>query len=363
MANSLERRPSIFSLFAGLLLALGIFATPLRGAEQPSSDTPPAQFQQMASRFEELTASYSEAKNEMEETQWVKVGSVSEAALKKLRRDDLREYLTKNRAVLDAIDRTLKFLEEPGVEANLDRLFQHAKARDLTGNWKLADIGPSSWRLRQKMFGPVSRAYQILDEHWEEWRLTEWPSSATNFKPWQKEMDRLFDESKVADKQLVQMQKPDAAEVEAKEAEQKKASQHAVAELVEKEALRLKAPTGFAGVKWLMNAEEVKSIRPKVRDYPDGKWFEAMDWLGRPAAVMYGFDGGLFVIAVVTFTGATEADFAKTQNYLQSEYGNMPAPRKTDEYLLTSTYQQGRFSIMHILRPDKSEQVTFFRTH
>jgi hypothetical protein len=134
------------------------------------------------------------------------------------------------------------------------------------------------------------------------------------------------------------------------------------AEIVEDEARALKAPTGFVGVKWLLNVDEVKALRPKARSSGKDDLFEAMEWLGRPAAVSYGFDGGLFVIAIVTMSNATPEDYEKTQKSLQTEYGNMPAPAKTAEFVLSSTYKQGRFSIMHILRPNKAEQVTIFRT-
>ena len=134
------------------------------------------------------------------------------------------------------------------------------------------------------------------------------------------------------------------------------------AEIVEDEAKALKAPTGFSGVKWLLNVDEVKAIRPKARSGGKGDdLFEAMEWQGRQAAVSYGFSGGLFVIAIVTISNSTAEDFEKTQRYLQTEYGNMPAAEKTDKFLLSSTYKQGRFSIMHTLRPNKAEQVTFFR--
>jgi hypothetical protein len=79
-------------------------------------------------------------------------------------------------------------------------------------------------------------------------------------------------------------------------------------------------------------------------------------------AVSYGFDGGLFVIAIITMSDATPEDYEKTQKYLQTEYGNMPAPAKTADFVLSLTYKQGRFSIMHTLRPNKNEQVTIFRT-
>jgi hypothetical protein len=132
------------------------------------------------------------------------------------------------------------------------------------------------------------------------------------------------------------------------------------AEIVEEEAKALKAPTGFAGVKWLLNVDEVKALRPKAR--PEGdNLFEAMEWQGREAAVSYGFNDGLFVIAIVTMSNASPGDYEKTQKYLQTEYGNMPAPAKTDKFLLSSIYKQGRFSIMHTLWPNKTEQVTLFR--
>lgn len=136
---------------------------------------------------------------------------------------------------------------------------------------------------------------------------------------------------------------------------------NAAAEIVEDEARALKAPTGFAGVKWLLNVDEVKAIRPKVIATDVDHLWEEMEWLGRTASVSYGFNDGLFVIALVDWGDGTPATFEKTQKYLQSEYGNMPAAAKTDKFLLSSTYRQGRFCIMHTLGPDKSEQVTLFR--
>ena len=133
------------------------------------------------------------------------------------------------------------------------------------------------------------------------------------------------------------------------------------AEIVEDEAKALKAPTGFAGVKWLLNVDEVKAIRPKAIVTDADHLHEEMEWLGRTASVSYGFNDGLFVIAIVTLSDATAAMFEKTQKFLQGEYGKMPAAAKTDKFLLSSTYKQGRFCIMHTLGPDKYEQVTLFR--
>jgi len=200
------------------------------------------------------------------------------------------------------------------------------------------------------------------DENRDEWLLIESPPPEPEMEPWRKELNRKLQEPMSTEKQLEEPPKRDLSEAEVQAARERKAGQNAARDLVEKEALRLKAPTGFAGVKWLMSPEEVKSVRPKVRAHGDGELFEAMEWLGRPAAVTYVFNDGLFIEAVVIFSGATEADFNKTQAYLQNAHGKMPEPSKTEKHLLSSTYKEGRFSILHLLWPNKMEGVTFFRT-
>ena len=150
-------------------------------------------------------------------------------------------------------------------------------------------------------------------------------------------------------------------------------------DLAEKEATALKAPPGFAGTKWRMYPAEVKSIRPKTALDAEGNVSESMVWLGRPVTVKYGFDNvfdkmpsseeivvnglpSFLVTVTVTFSGAaTSADFGRTQDFLQSEHGNMPAPNKTGEYLLASHYKQGRISIWHRLSPNNTEEVLFAR--
>jgi hypothetical protein len=140
------------------------------------------------------------------------------------------------------------------------------------------------------------------------------------------------------------------------------------AEIVEDEAKALKAPTGFGAVKWLLNVDEVKALRPKAAQTDNDHLWEEMEWLGRKASVSYGFQDGLFIIAIVTLMPATPEDYAKTQKYLDTEYGDMPKPAKTEKFVLSSIYKKGRFCIMHDLwpsnsaRPTNSEQVTIFRT-
>jgi hypothetical protein len=204
--------------------------------------------------------------------------------------------------------------------------------------------------------------FGIAEENRDEWLLIESPSPEPEMEPWRKELHRKLQEPMSTEKPVEEPQKRDLSEAEVRAARERTAGQNAARNLVEKEALRLKAPTGFAGAKWLMSPEEVKGVRPKVRAHGDGQLFEAMEWLGRPAAVTYVFDDGLFVEAVVIFSGATEADFNKTQAYLQNAHGKMPEPIKTEKHLLSSTYKEGRFSILHLLWPNKMDGVTFFRT-
>lgn len=134
-------------------------------------------------------------------------------------------------------------------------------------------------------------------------------------------------------------------------------------ELVQKKALALKAPTGFWDARWLMSLEEVKHVRPRVTKDADGDLSESTTWLGRSAKVRYSFEDDLLRLVIVTFRdSATEADFDKTQNHLQSAPGNMTTPSKTEKYLLCSTYEEGGFEITHSLTADKTEQVTFSRS-
>lgn len=159
-------------------------------------------------------------------------------------------------------------------------------------------------------------------------------------------------------------------EEKVREVRTKKASLYGERDKVEKEALDAKAPVGFAGAKWLMSPDEVKNIRPKAAMNADGNLMESMEWLTRPATVWYYFDNGFLVMVSISFGRATAADFATTQDFLQSTQAKMSAAQKTDKYVLDSHYTTAitnghivRFTISHVLGmpPDSLEMVVYSR--
>lgn len=130
---------------------------------------------------------------------------------------------------------------------------------------------------------------------------------------------------------------------------------------IEKEVVAAKAPPGFAGAKWLMSPEEVKSVRPNVAREDNDYLIETMEWLGRPAKVRYGFDNGFLIRVIISFTdNPAEGAFDKIQNDLQEMHGKMPAPRDNGEFF-ASHFKLGRFAVWHILHPSKIEQVLYAR--
>lgn len=357
------RLVSSLSIFLLLHGALGQPSTkPAPAAAEPSTVAATARFEKMAARFEALIESYRMAKTAVDHSQWTIIGRAAPGAVRMLPRENLKEDLTKQRAMLDAIDENIRFHTDPEVDANLDRLFRRAAAGGRVEGWKRADVSLHSWRLRRKAFGAVYEVHKIVDKNWEEFRLVESPPPEAQLQPWQREINRLLSEMRPAQKELEEMQKPDPAEEQARLVAERKEGRNAARDLVETGALRLKAPTGFEGAKWLMSRDEVKAVRPKARDDGDDL-FEPMEWLDRPVAVTYDFEKDMLVAVHVIFSKrAVKGEFEKTQDYLQTAHGKMSVPEKTEDYLLQSSYLQERFSISHVLRHDNSESVTFFRT-
>ena len=353
---------AMFFLHEGVALAQSPTPSVSVAAQRNEAAVPSAEFEKMAARFEALIEGYNIAKMQLDQTQWGIIESKAPGVLGKLPRENLTEYLAKQRVLLDSIDQNIAFQGEPGVEDNLDPLFRRAESNRLTQGWKRADIGLHAWRLRRQLFGSLHEVNKLIDKNWEEFRLIESPTPESKRKPWQKEIHRLLDVARPANDELVEMQKPDPVEEAARAAEISKIGRNAAADLVGTAARRLKAPGGFAGTRWLMSPDEVKAARPKARPSGDDL-FEAMEWLDRPVAVTYDFENNFLVAVHVIFSkAAAEGEFEKTQDYLQTAHGKMSVPKKTGDYLLLSTYEQEQFAIHHILRPDRSESVTFFRT-
>lgn len=165
---------------------------------------------------------------------------------------------------------------------------------------------------------------------------------------------------------VLRLNGPSRTESRSRSAETRPVAPPASAEekaLLEKKALALKAPTGFWDAKWLMNAEEVKRVRPYATPDDTDHLEERTRWLGRPVTVSYRFTNDRLRHVIVTFSDSgTGADFEKIQSHLQSVHGSMPTPGKTKEELLSSVYEEDIFQTEHRLTPSEVEQVNFFLT-
>ena len=161
----------------------------------------------MVSRIEELVASYQKADAELQATAWSRTSAETgdPKQLAKLPRQDLREYLAKERALLDAIDRMLEFFAEPRVAADFNRIWSYAESQGLTGGRQRPDVDPRPWRLMRQFYGPALKLNTIIEENWEEWHLIKSAIPEAERKPWHKEVVRLSAEVKSARKELTQV--------------------------------------------------------------------------------------------------------------------------------------------------------------
>ena len=203
------------SLFvAGIISLLGICAIHLSGGQrvewqprrsQAKTDALPADLKDRVSRIEGLLAAFKKAETDAENTRWVQTSHNAPAEIQKLSREDLREFLATQRAMLDAIDRILEYLAKPNLAADFNRVFSYAESRGITGGRKRPKIDPRPWRLLRQIFVADFNANKIIEENWEEWRLITSPPPEAERKPWQKEVDRLIAEREAAEKELKEL--------------------------------------------------------------------------------------------------------------------------------------------------------------
>lgn len=204
----------LFLFVAGLISLLGIFAIHVTGGQrvewqprtQASTPALPADLKEMVSRIEGLVASFEKADAEVDATRWVRTGEESRdwRQLQKLTRQDLREYLAKQRARLDSIDRMLQFLAEPRLVGDFSFLFSYAQSQGLTGGRERPDLDPRPWQLLRQLYGPTYELNTIIEQNWEEWRSIEPPIPEAERQPWHNELARLGAEVASARKQLTQ---------------------------------------------------------------------------------------------------------------------------------------------------------------
>ena len=205
----------IFLFGAGLVSLLTLFALQLTGGPEVKSPRSRslesmkalgADLETMSARMNELKAISDKCLADMDNTRWERTADTSPNQVRHLEREDLREYLSKNRAVLDSIDRVLQYATESDFEGKTARLFREAESQGLTGNRKRPDL--RIWRAQRRMYAANYNLHKIVDEHWEEWRSLESFPSEADLKPWQKEMKRLNNEMNLAVSEVKQLSGP-----------------------------------------------------------------------------------------------------------------------------------------------------------
>jgi hypothetical protein len=209
------------SLFlAGLISTLGIFAVHLSGGQrvewppvrsQSKTAAQPADLKDMTLRMEALIASYKKADAELDGTRWARTAYEAPADAKKLSREDWREGVAKQRAVVEAIDEMLELLTKPDFAANFNRVFSYAESQGLTGGRKRPDVDPRPWRLLRQRYAAEFSMNRILEKHWEEWHSTEPPSPGAEPKRWREDLEQLTADAKDAEKQLKELSTPAAS--------------------------------------------------------------------------------------------------------------------------------------------------------
>ena len=221
----------IFLFGAGLVCFLAIFGIHLIGGQRvkspqsrsvlvdPSMKALAAEIEIMNVRLNELKALVEKAAADLDNTRWERTGQATPNQLRNLGLEDLREYRSKQRALLDSIDRVLQYATESDFDGKSERLFRQAESQGLTLDRKRPDL--RSWRVLRRERGASYELTRIVEEHWEEWRSLESFPPEADLNPWQKEMKRLTSEETSAANQLHQLSDPSSKATSPKETKDK----------------------------------------------------------------------------------------------------------------------------------------------
>lgn len=198
----------------GLLAGLGLLATRLVGgprgelpprSTQSSAEELPPELERVAVRLTEFLESFEKGEAEVVKTRVMQTMQKAPRELGKLSREDLRDYGIKQRAMLDAIDRGIQFLSEPGASDKIDRLYRQPAVRKITRDVKRGEFELRRWQLVRKIWGGTDRVVTIIGENWDEWRSIESFPAEAEQKPWQKEIRQLQGELASAKKELEEL--------------------------------------------------------------------------------------------------------------------------------------------------------------
>ncbi len=196
----------------GLLAGLGLFVLRLSGGaeeELPSrtrqSDSKasvmPPDLERLGTRAGEVIGSYQAAEAEVAKSRWE---TTPAAERRKLPREALQEHIARHRTWLEATDRLVDLLSEPGFEANAERLLKIYEARGIDVGMRPGqrlDLNPDEWRLVRRNVAAAYKINVLIEANWEEWLTTTLPSTGEQ-KPWLKEVSALESEIKTATRDM-----------------------------------------------------------------------------------------------------------------------------------------------------------------
>jgi len=139
--------------------------------------------------------SYQAADSTLGETRWAKTDSHER---RQLPREALKEYIARLRDLVEATDRLIALLSEPGFDANIARFIKLAKARG--ERFPKVDLSPDAWRLLRRIYAGGYQVHVLTEAHWEDWVANPFPEPA-KASPWQKEVLALVNDIQIAEKE------------------------------------------------------------------------------------------------------------------------------------------------------------------
>ncbi len=192
-------------MVAGMIGALGIFGIRLSGGPrvelpprpvqvETKAATLPPDLEKLATRAGAVTTTYQKAETAAVNSRWA---NTEPREYRTLPRSALTEQIGLERDLVEATDRVIELLEEPGFETEMTRLASLARTQGR--RVPELDLKPDGWRLLRRIYAGSRRMLILVDENWDEWRAT--PTITEDGKPWQKEILALVKEIEIADKE------------------------------------------------------------------------------------------------------------------------------------------------------------------
>ena len=169
-----------------------------------SEEVVPPEFQEMSWQMDAAVASFNKAQKAVENTRFTDAAAGGRTALAKVSAEDLLDHASKQRVLLNAIERGIQRLSEPGFAARLDSFFNMLETRGIQTESKRSDFDLETWRILRQLWGAALEVHKLMVANWEEWRSIDGFPEEAEQKPWQTEMSKRVAEFNAAEQKLKQ---------------------------------------------------------------------------------------------------------------------------------------------------------------